>query len=495
MDHQSSNESSFEETLSFKEFTIEDTCIEDICAVPLQYEENNVLITSNAKPTSLICVQNGFACTYSMKRHQRTVCGKIRNTNGQFKCKCGRSYPNKGNLKRHVVNECGVERRFWCCFCLKRFTQNSSRIRHLRKFHKDQYEKFISVKAGLYCDLLPADVWKECKDHLLCLKCSKRYSDWRRAASMQKMEDSFGTSEHSGRSTFVCPKCGKGYTRKASLQRHLSTGCGTWNIRGYWKSNKDDVNLPKCVPDLIESNTDQDNTEKTNTVYKCNVNKHICNFCEKVFPLRGLLKRHIQVGCKMNPRNSHFVCGFCQYTSMYKANMERHVRNVHDTGNSKFRCDLCNFSSNYSFCVRRHMNTFHPSSSWPIKNVYGYNEIYLVNDHQYYDDEHQFDQQPSQQQDQEQQQQQQQYGDKRNDLQKKMFTCPDCKKCYVVSRSLWRHRKFECINAKPKLACDSCPYQSPHKWCIENHKKKHHSNFMQDDPFNWNHFNETNNKI
>ncbi|KAF7386702.1 hypothetical protein HZH66_011154 [Vespula vulgaris] len=153
MDHQSSNESSFEETLSFEEFIIEDICVEDTCAVPLQYEENDKSIlhlTSSYikcktdKPYMCSKCNKGFACTYSMKRHQRTVCGKIRNTNGQFKCKCGRSYPNKGNLKRHVVNECGVERRFWCCFCLKRFTQNSSRIRHLRKFHKDQYEKFLT---------------------------------------------------------------------------------------------------------------------------------------------------------------------------------------------------------------------------------------------------------------------------------------------------------------------------------------------------------------
>lgn len=41
MDHQSSNESSFEETLSFEEFIIEDICVEDTCAVPLQYEEND----------------------------------------------------------------------------------------------------------------------------------------------------------------------------------------------------------------------------------------------------------------------------------------------------------------------------------------------------------------------------------------------------------------------------------------------------------------------
>ncbi|KAL2738500.1 zinc finger protein 787-like [Vespula maculifrons] len=175
MDHQSSNESSFEETLSFEEFIIEDICVEDTCAVPLQYEENDKFGFSDRyikcktdKPYMCSKCNKGFACTYSMKRHQRTVCGKIRNTNGQFKCKCGRSYPNKGNLKRHVVNECGVERRFWCCFCLKRFTQNSSRIRHLRKFHKDQYEKFLTGNSSIASLANAHDVTKMKKKMRYC---------------------------------------------------------------------------------------------------------------------------------------------------------------------------------------------------------------------------------------------------------------------------------------------------------------------------------------
>nr|XP_033333397.1 zinc finger protein 513-like [Megalopta genalis] len=87
--------------------------------------------------------------------------------------------------------------------------------------------------------------------------------------------------------------------------------------------------------------------------------RHMCGFCKKVFPLKNLLRKHMRLGCRMNPRSSHFACSFCPYKSTYKANVERHVRNVHETGVLKFCCDLCNFRSNYSFCVRRHMKTFH----------------------------------------------------------------------------------------------------------------------------------------
>lgn len=87
--------------------------------------------------------------------------------------------------------------------------------------------------------------------------------------------------------------------------------------------------------------------------------RHICTFCRKAYPLKSLLNRHIQYSCKMNPKCSHFTCTFCPYKSMYKANMERHIKNVHDTNALKYKCELCNFRSSYTFCVRRHMKTFH----------------------------------------------------------------------------------------------------------------------------------------
>lgn len=68
--------------------------------------------------------------------------------------------------------------------------------------------------------------------------------------------------------------------------------------------------------------------------------------------------RHIETECIS--RYSHFTCTFCTYRSTYKANMSRHIRNVHKTTNKlRYRCDRCNFASNYRFCVRRHMKSFH----------------------------------------------------------------------------------------------------------------------------------------
>ncbi|XP_032662889.1 oocyte zinc finger protein XlCOF20-like [Odontomachus brunneus] len=157
------------------------------------------------------------------------------------------------------------------------------------------------TQERMFCDKLPRDVWRLCKDSLRCIKCEKRYSDWRslrkhmnyfclmdplfpcpycshkarlttllkyhilrehmcqapankkrqlvhtdlvspRHGVVTKSEDLL--AEHSGKPLFVCPKCGKGYSWKASLQRHLSTVCGTppmlfCNLCGYKSSRKD----------------------------------------------------------------------------------------------------------------------------------------------------------------------------------------------------------------------------------------------------------------
>ncbi|KYN03471.1 Zinc finger E-box-binding homeobox 1 [Cyphomyrmex costatus] len=91
----------------------------------------------------------------------------------------------------------------------------------------------------------------------------------------------------------------------------------------------------------------------------------MCPHCKKIYAPRSLLRKHMQFACKMNPRNTTtFSCTFCPYKSIYKANMERHVSNVHNTGSLKFSCELCNFRSNYSFCVRRHL--YHGTRTLPF---------------------------------------------------------------------------------------------------------------------------------
>lgn len=44
---------------------------------------------------------------------------------------CGKSYTTKGNLGRHMKNECNVEPKFECVVCKRRFAHKFNLQRHL----------------------------------------------------------------------------------------------------------------------------------------------------------------------------------------------------------------------------------------------------------------------------------------------------------------------------------------------------------------------------
>lgn len=52
---------------------------------------------------------------------------------------CGRKYKGehrKYHLKRHLINECGVPKKFQCHVCLRRFAQNFNLKSHLVMVHE-----------------------------------------------------------------------------------------------------------------------------------------------------------------------------------------------------------------------------------------------------------------------------------------------------------------------------------------------------------------------
>lgn len=85
-----------------------------------------------------------FSLKASLVRHKSYECdgqqveqgiSKLKNKNKHVCPKCNRSYVFFTSLWRHQHYECGVEPRFICVICRKKFAQKSNLDRHVRSRH------------------------------------------------------------------------------------------------------------------------------------------------------------------------------------------------------------------------------------------------------------------------------------------------------------------------------------------------------------------------
>ncbi|XP_034938650.1 protein tramtrack, beta isoform isoform X6 [Chelonus insularis] len=152
--------------------------------------------------------------------------------------------------------------------------------------------------------------------------------------------------------------------QEAAQAHRDSQGTSSWNYSDFPENPNFigiTIHVPQTIPPVVPSDPEKLNVQNDPlaTPNTSAFKRYCCKFCRKTFPLKNLLKRHMQ-NCKIYQRGSQFSCSLCSYKSTYKANMERHIKNVHESAPaSKYRCELCNFRSNYRFCVRRHMKSFH----------------------------------------------------------------------------------------------------------------------------------------
>ncbi|XP_019881128.1 longitudinals lacking protein, isoforms A/B/D/L isoform X15 [Aethina tumida] len=67
---------------------------------------------------------------------------------GGFPCtNCGKIYKHRGNMRRHMVYECGKQARFQCSYCDRKFHQQSNLKRHFENKHSliPKFNKSITV--------------------------------------------------------------------------------------------------------------------------------------------------------------------------------------------------------------------------------------------------------------------------------------------------------------------------------------------------------------
>ncbi|OXU25911.1 hypothetical protein TSAR_011816 [Trichomalopsis sarcophagae] len=244
---------------------------------------------------------------------------------------------------------------------------------HLNNIIENSINVILILGHQLFCNTLPKDVLEQCKRTLRCLKCARYFSDF---GSLRKHMNYVCQVDP----LYKCPYCSHRARMNTLLKYHIMREHAnkpanksfpinySFNTCLNRKSRTQKQSLNTLIRNLgygyyqTTSSPHQRFIAPSQAKPQTSKPQHECQNCGAVFQLRALLKSHVQLACKRVQRVDVYQCNQCPYRSSYKANIERHVRNLHDRQSTEFKCKLCNFRSKYSYCVRRHMKTFHPMS-------------------------------------------------------------------------------------------------------------------------------------
>ncbi|KAG5312490.1 ZG57 protein, partial [Acromyrmex insinuator] len=128
---------------------------------------------------------------------------------------CGRTYKMKRNLKTHMKFECGGQRNFLCHLCPSKYTQNISLRRHLLQRHNLYMPPKFSVPKRFYESFRPPDdpAVYERKAHVTPTKIARVRTNARNSSNDEDQ-------------VLQCSACGKRYSLKHNLARHVRFECG-----------------------------------------------------------------------------------------------------------------------------------------------------------------------------------------------------------------------------------------------------------------------------
>ena len=135
------------------------------------------------------------------------------------------------------------------------------------------------------------------------------------------------TYEPSNRTTFSCVTCGKLFTNVVELYMH----------NGLDHSNEE-CHLPIMKKGFCNCNNilPKERPQKKKKPKKVRF-KVKCDYCDKEFPTKQILERHINaVHLELKPHK----CDICDKDFARKHECDQHIKNVHETV-KRFECDEC----------------------------------------------------------------------------------------------------------------------------------------------------------
>ncbi|XP_053695195.1 zinc finger protein 14-like [Sabethes cyaneus] len=236
--------------------------------------------------------------------------------NDGFTCDyCGQHFTKKPPFQRHIAKHRAMEEgRFTCEFCGRAFNCNALLRRHLRIHTGEKpYE---------------------------CRKCGKRFNH---AANFQNHKRT-----HTGERAYQCTECDKTFICSTTLRYHMAShepDNPKYRIQA-------SIQRPRYSVSAAENNgvkeykCDVPGCDFSTRLYRAHFyhrsmhrKRFQCEICEKRFPLKANLKKHVAVAHegKQEPRDK--PCPYCPKMFSCRQKLSIHI-DVHEN-NRRHKCRFC----------------------------------------------------------------------------------------------------------------------------------------------------------
>ena len=243
---------------------------------------------------------------------------------------CSKSFNNKNNLKRHIINAHN-ELTHQCEFCEQRYYKPSDLRKHTKRVHEqirnhkcDTCTKAFTSKKDLMVHI--DSVHKGLKH--TCELCGNDFSGFASLINHFK-------NVHNGEKSHKCELCDKAYYLDENLKKHIA--------KVHTKH--------KC--DLCENSYQQMSRlrEHIKRIHE-KLREHKCDICSKAFHTRTGLKKHsdtVHKGLK------NYKCEFCGKSFKASGHLNIHIKKVHEGAEGNHTCELCGKAFFKGHELKRHI--------------------------------------------------------------------------------------------------------------------------------------------